>query len=252
MDSFISWIGGKKALREKIKKEFPEKGTYKCYVEVFGGAGWILFSSLKHAETEIYNDVNGDLVNLFRCVKYHPEEVQRELDLVLTSREQFYDAKGQMGMRGLTDIQRAARFFTMVKESYGTDLRSFGTVFRNMNKAKEYLTAVSERLGRVVIENMDFEKIIRSKDREDTLFYLDPPYYGTEQYYSAKFVEEDHIRLKETLRDVRGRFVLSYNDSEYIRELYREYDITEVERIHNLMTAKGTIKYRELVIRNFV
>jgi len=109
MDSFMTWIGGKKALRGKIVEQFPEPGTYGRYIEVFGGAGWVLFSSDSHAKMEVYNDVNGNLVNLFRCIKYHPDAVQNELQYILISREQFYDAREQIEMRGMTDIQRAAR-----------------------------------------------------------------------------------------------------------------------------------------------
>ena len=64
MNSFISWIGGKKSLRKQLLAEFPE--SIDRYVEVFGGAGWLLFSKEKHAKFEVYNDVNSNLVNLFR------------------------------------------------------------------------------------------------------------------------------------------------------------------------------------------
>lgn len=176
MNSFISWIGGKKLLRNKILSMFPEKGTFSRYVEVFGGAGWVLFASERHAEMEVYNDINGNLVNLFRCVKYHPVALQKELDFILTSREQFFDAREQIKIRGLTDIQRAARFYLLVKESFGTDLQNFGMRARNLDKATDYLKVVSERLQNVVIENQDFQKIIKNHDRKNTLFYLDPPY----------------------------------------------------------------------------
>ena len=121
MNSFISWIGGKKLLKNKILESFPEKENYNRYIEVFGGAGWILFSKERHAELEVYNDVNGNLVNLFKCVKYHPVALQTELDYILISREQFFDAKSQIDTKGMTDIQRAARFFILIKESYGDD-----------------------------------------------------------------------------------------------------------------------------------
>lgn len=250
MDSFISWFGGKKALREKIIKEFPEKEAYSRYVEVFGGAGWILFSSEKHAKKEIYNDIDGNLVNLFRCVKYHPEEIQKELELVLVSREQFYDAKEQIKIQGLTDIQRAARFYMLIKESFGSDHNSFGLVPRDMNKAREYLAVVSKRLSTVVIENADFEKVISSNDKKDTLFYLDPPYYGAENYYLAKFTQEDHLRLRGILQGIQGRFILSYNDCEFIQEQYRRYNIIKVDRAHNLKT-KEKARYHEVIIKNF-
>lgn len=250
MDSFISWAGGKKALRGKVIKEFPEKGTFGSYVEVFGGAGWVLFAAEKHALKEVYNDINGNLINLFRCVKYHPEEMQRELEFILVSREQFGDARSQIEVRGLTDIQRAARFYILIKESFGPDIHSFGLVPKDMKKAREYLTAVSERLKRVVIENKDFQKIISSYDKKDTLFYLDPPYYKAERYYTVKFTKADHECLKETLCNIKGKFVLSYNDCEYIRKLYKGYNIVEVCRRNNLLPEHP--QYMELIIKNFI
>lgn len=251
MDSFMSWIGGKKALRGKIVEQFPEPGTYGRYIEVFGGAGWVLFSSDSHAKMEVYNDVNGNLVNLFRCIKYHPDAVQEELQYTLMSREQFYDAREQIKVQGMTDIQRAAQFYVLIKESFGADLHSFGLRQRDMDKAKEYLAKVSKRLNKVVIENLDFQKILKNYDKSDALFYLDPPYYETEKYYPDRFMPEDHMRLKEALDVIKGRFVLSYNDCEYIRELYKGYHIIEVERLHNLVMKERKPKYKELIIKNY-
>lgn len=251
MNSFISWIGGKKALRKKIIEQFPGKGDFERYIEVFGGAGWVLFSSDKHAEMEVYNDINGDLVNLFRCVKYHPEELQRELNFLLMSREQFFDAVNQKDMRGLTDIQRAARFWTVIKESFGSDLRSFGVRAKNIESAKDYIVTVSKRLRKVVVENGDFEKILKTYDKDSALFYLDPPYYETEKYYPDRFMPEDHIRLKQCLDKIKGKFILSYNDCEFIRELYAEYIIIEVDRTHNLINREKKPRYRELIIKNY-
>lgn len=251
MDSFISWIGGKKLLRKKILETFPEQGTFHSYIEVFGGAGWILFSSGKHAKMEVYNDRNGNLVNLFRCVKYHPQELQRELEFILMSREQFFDAKDQMETRGLTDIQRAARFNILIKESFGSEMRTFGVRPKDMANAIEYISEVSKRLRMVVIENQDFERILKTYDKQESFFYLDPPYYQTEKYYKEKFLPEDHIRLKKKLKELKGKFLLSYNDCPYIRELYKEYEILEVDRAHNLLQGNEKPRYKELVIKNY-
>ena len=250
MNSFISWIGGKKALRGKILEQFP-KDSFSRYIEVFGGAGWVLFSSDRHAPLEIYNDVNGNLVNLFRCVKCHPEAIQKELEYILMSREQFFDASRQLEERGLTDIQRAARFFILIKESFGSDLRSFGCRSRNMNNAIEYINKVSKRLDKVIIENLDFQRILKTYDRTEALFYLDPPYYTTEKYYPDRFMPEDHIRLKECLDNIKGKFLLSYNDCEYIRELYKDYIIIGVDRTHNLIQKDKKPRYKELLIKNY-
>lgn len=243
MNSFISWIGGKKLLRNKIIEQFPEE--YDRYVEVFGGAGWVLFAKEKKG-TEIYNDINSDLVNLYRCVKYHPEALQKELDGILMSRELFFDAI--QTVRGLTDIQRAARFFIAIKESFGTTLDSFGVRPKNMKKAVDFLHVASNRLSTVVIENVDFERLIHTYDKEEALFYLDPPYYEAEKYYPDRFQPEDHKRLREVLGNVRGKFILSYNDCQEIREMYRGYEITEADRNNNLVTGK---RYKELIIKNY-
>ena len=167
------------------------------------------------------------------------------------SREQFYDLRAQRIERGMTDIQRAGRFFIMILNSYGSDLHSFGMRPRDMQKAKNYLKEVSCRLSRVIIENADFEKIIRNYDRQETLFYLDPPYYAAEKYYENKFTEEDHSRLRDALSTIKGKFVLSYNDCSSIRSLYEGFRIIEVERPHNLVQKTRTEKYQELIIKSF-
>lgn len=251
MNSFISWTGGKKLLRKQIIAQFPDSSTYDRYIEVFGGAGWVLFASEKHAELEVYNDVNGELVNLFRCVKYHPEALQKELDWLLMAREIFFDSIKKA--EGLTDIQRAARFWIAIKESFGTDCQSFGVRPKNLQNAVRFLRQASERLKNVVIEHVDFEQLLKTYDRKTALFYLDPPYYEAEHYYPDRFQPEDHIRLKEALGKIQGRFILSYNDYPRIRELYRDYSIISVERQNNL-TAKNqnnSKKYAELIIKNF-
>jgi len=249
MNSFISWIGGKKLLKKKIIEQFPEQCDR--YIEVFGGAGWVLFAREKHADMEVYNDINGDLVNLFRCVKYHPEALQKELEWGFVSREQFFDYISQNNIQGMTDIQRAARFFCRIKLSFGADLESFGVRPRNMQGAIDYLQRVSKRLNRVVIENVDFERLIRTYDRESALFYLDPPYYEAEKYYPDRFQPEDHIRLRDTLSQIKGKFVLSYNDCQAVRELYAGYNMVEVDRADNLVTKTNPRRYRELIIKNY-
>lgn len=251
MNSFFAWIGGKKLLREEIVKRFPEE--FGRYVEVFGGAGWVLFHKEKHANIEVYNDANGDLVNLFRCVKYHCGELQRELSYMLNSRELFKDFISQYKAQGLTDIQRAARFFMLLKTSYGANGRCYGCLKRDVNKMTDYLSEIQKRLSKVIIENRDFEDLIRLYDRVDALIYLDPPYYGTEKLYKVEFSKEDHIRLRDKLKDIKGKFILSYNDCEFIRDLYKDFVIEEVSR-SNSLNFKYDDKdktYKEIIIKNY-
>jgi len=250
VNSFIGWIGGKKLLREKIANEFP-KGKIERYVEVFGGAAWVLFHKDRHANQEIYNDYNSELVNLFRCAKYHRQELQRELQYFLNSREMFQDFLQQYQTRGMTDIQRAARYFMLIKTSYGADIRSFGCIKKNIENAVKYLEAIEERLKTVIIENKDFDGIIKTYDKSDSLFYFDPPYFGTEKYYSVDFSTEDHYRLKASIDGIKSKFILSYNDSDIIRELYKGYNIIGLDRNDSLNNRNSSRRYNELLIKNY-
>ena len=218
------------------------------YIEVFGGAGWVLFGKEPH-KLEVFNDIDGELINLYRCIKYHPEALQKELEYMLVSRELFYENRDK-NLKGLTDIQRAARYFYIIKVSFGADKDSFGCNKRNMINAVEYLSKVTERLKNVVIENEDFADLIKVYDRPKALFYCDPPYYKTEKYYTAtEFKEEQHVQLRNVLSNIKGKFILTYNDCDYVRELYKDCNIKEIERLHNLRDDGS--RYKELLITNY-
>ena len=104
MKSFIPWIGGKSLLAKKIVSLFPD--NIQRYIEVFGGGGSVLFyGNQPRAPLEIYNDWNRDLVNLFRCTKYHCGELQKEIDGYVNAREWFDDIQEQMKIRGFTDVR---------------------------------------------------------------------------------------------------------------------------------------------------
>lgn len=248
MNSPISRIGGKKLLRKTICEAFPPSETYDRYVEVFGGAGWVLFYKDRHAGLEVYNDTYGELVNLMRCIKYHAAELQREINGYVNSREMYLDVKEQLNCRGFTDIQRAARYFVKMRLSFGAEGRTFGCNKKPLRSATDYLTKVQDRLmNGVVIEHKDFENLIKVYDRPTALFYCDPPYHTTEDCYEVEFTEADHVRLKDCLNGIKGRFLLSYNDDGFVRNLYSGFNIREVSRANNL--GKG--KYAELLISNY-
>ncbi len=243
MDSFIAWIGGKRLLRKEIIRRFPTEGIEK-YVEVFGGAAWVLFDKEPHKK-EVYNDFNGELVNLFRMVKCHPEALEQEIALMLVSREEFCRMRAQRP-EDLTELQRAARMYYLIRASYGAKISSFGCRGKDVSAIRD-LYKVHERLKKVLIENQTFEECIQKQDGERTLLYCDPPYFETEGYYGTGFCKKDHYRLAELLKAAKGKWILSYNDADFIRELYEGYRIDAVERSNNL--SKG--RYRELIIRNY-
>lgn len=245
MKSPIPWIGGKSQLKNRLIEAFPSTESYNRFIDVFGGGGSILFAKDKHAELEVYNDANSDLVNFFRCLKYHRQELQREIRLYLNSREMFFDCRQRLETRGFTDIQRAAMFYVLVKTGFGASLRTFGCNKKRFN-TDEFET-VEQRLDGVVIENKDFENLIKVYDREKALFYCDPPYHKTERHYEVKFTEADHKRLCEVLHSIKGKFVLSYNDDGYVRELYKDCRIQAVTRNNSLSSGD----FKEVIITNF-
>lgn len=186
-------------------------------------------------------------------VKRHPEALEQEISLTLNSREEF---ARQLAQRpdGLTELQRAARMYYLIRVSYGCKLNTYGMNQRNASVIKN-LQAVHQRLKNVVIENKSFEEVIRQHDRKDTLFYCDPPYYKAERFYDiggGSFGREQHVLLRDLLAGIEGRFVLSYNDDPFIWELYKGFSIEPIERSNNLGVVVGGKKtYKELIIKNF-
>ncbi len=249
MNSFIKWIGGKKALKKKVIAEFPD--SFERYVEVFGGAGWVLFDKEKHASFEVFNDIDGDLINLYRCIKYHASALQEELKYIIHSRELFKDFISQMKATGLTDIQRAARYYIIIRSSFGANKHSFATSATNIIGKIDYLSEIQNRLERVVIEHTDFEQLIKTYDRPDAVFYLDPPYYNAEKYYSGNFSASDHERLLNVLKGIKGKFILSYNADGAILEMYKDFNIIPVTRFNQLLSKSNNTEYKEVIIKNF-
>ena len=287
MNSFISWVGGKKALRKLIYTMFPVQ--FDRYIEVFGGGGWVLFGkppNLKR-KLEVYNDYNSNLANLFYCVKnrtcafllelgFLPINSRDEFSMIrtflekqepdttflqeeLTLAEQNLSPPDYEEIRAIllenaqmTDVKRAAAFFKLIRYSYGSGCTSFGCQPFDVRKCFDAIWQASHRLSETVIENKDFEALIRQYDRDNAFFYCDPPYYETEGHYEVVFRKEDHMRLRDTLKACRGKWMVSYNDCDFIRELYDGYYITAVTRLNNLAQRyEGGCEFPEVIITNY-
>ena len=155
----------------------------------------------------------------------------------------------------IPDIKRAAYFYQLIRYSYASGLDSFGGQPHPMWNNFPLIHQACERLQRVVIENKDFEKLIRQYDRPESFFYCDPPYYNTEDYYEdVGFTRKDHERLANTLCNIQGKFLLSYNDCPEIRELYSKPGITieMTTRLSNIAQRYEAGKqYPELLISNY-
>ena len=252
MNSFIGWVGGKNRLKKQIISLMPD--DIERYIEVFGGAGWVLFGKgQKQNQMEVFNDIDGNLINVYRQIKYNCRELQNEIDW-LQSRELFSEYRKQIENNiPLTDLQRAARYLYLIKCSFGSMKTSFATAPKCITTIADKLPEYQKRLRKVVIENKDFESLIKVYDRPKALFYLDPPYVETEHYYqSYNFSVSDHKRLNRILKNVKGYFILSYNDCVFIRELYKDCNIISVDRV-NLLSANANNRkqFKEVIITNF-
>ena len=154
MNSFMSWIGGKKALRDEIIARFPT--DYKRYIEVFGGGGWVLFHKNPGNDFEVYNDRNPNLVNLYRCVRDHPDELIAELTYTLNSRTDFdYIRKVMKTPTERPDVKRAEYFYQLIRYSYASGLDSYASQPHSMWNNFPLINNACARLQKVVIENKD-------------------------------------------------------------------------------------------------
>ena len=252
VNSFLSWIGGKKSSRDIIVPRFPL--YYEKYIEVFGGGGWILFAKPPGNDHEIFNDANSNISNLFYCVREHSDELIEKLRYVLNCREDFDRIKHIISEKAeIGDVQRAANFYQLIRYSYASGCDSFGGKPHSMWGNFPLIEQASRRLQKVVIENKDFEKLISAQDSEVSFFYCDPPYFSTEGYYeNVGFTTVDHERLRDTLKNISGKFLVSYNDCPEIRALYKGYEMYSYERLNNIRQRfDGGSMFGELLIANY-
>lgn len=251
MQGPLSYVGGKNRLASRIISLTPE---HKTFVEPFGGGAQVLFRK-SPSEVEVLNDIDGELVNFYRVCQAHHEELLKQLRFMLLSRE-WYERLRNTAPDGLTDIQRAARYFFLQKSSFGGMVarQSFATHITKHpsftpKRIPQIIQTAYERLQTVLIERLPFERLIEKYDRPETFFYLDPPYYGV-SLYRFNFSAEDFKRLAGCLAALKGKFLLSINDHPEIRKLFSNFRIENVELHYSLQRHAGR-RYSELFIRNY-
>ena len=281
----VSWVGNKTPILHILYSLFPL--NYGRYIEPFGGSGAVLLGKPVPDKFEVYNDYNANLVNLFRCMRDRPMEFIRELgflnlnardDFIAIKRffqkegfgEQFLDKQLELTsillpelkaeeLRQLYrhskedyDLRRAVMFLKLIRYSYSSGGRSFACQPFNVATLFLLIEQLSKRLANAVIENQDFEVLIKHYDRLDAFFYCDPPYFASEYVYECEFTWNDHMRLYNTLAQAEGKWLVSYNDCPEIRELYRNYNQFGFTRIHSMVQKYQVGKeFPELLISNY-
>lgn len=242
------WVGGKKQLRDKIYSLMPHK--MEKFAEVFCGGCYVLFGKERIAYNEIINDLNGDIINFYRVIQNDIQAFCNKFNFLFHSREQYFE---MVKSEPETDIDRAVKFFYVINLSYGgkIDNISFGFPDRAINMENILYRAIqsAKRLKNVVIQNLDFRQFIKEYDCKDMFFYCDPPYVCKKIYNNDE--ELIHQDLANLLKNANAKFMVSYNDCELVRDLYKDFNIFEVKRQNSLSRQNGDSDYNELIITNY-
>lgn len=281
----VSRVGNKTAILHILYALFPPQ--YGRFIDVFGGSGSVLLGNPEICPFEVYNDFDRNLANLFRCMKERTMAVIRELGFChLNSREDFisirrffeneqFDDKYLSEELRLTqimfpppaakeltemrkritldyDVHRATMFLKLLRYSYSSSGKSYASQPFDIRRLFGLISQLQDRMANVVVENQDFETLIKHYDRPDAFFYLDPPYFSTEDMYEVGFGWDDHVRLRDTLKNIKGKFLLSYNDCDEIRELYNGFSMFDFSRTHSMAQRYEAGKeFKELLIGNY-
>ncbi len=251
------YVGGKRLLASSLV-DLIERTPHTTYVEPFAGMGGVFFRRRLRAKAEAINDFSTDVATLFRVLQRHYLAFVEMLRWQLTTRAEF-ERLVNTDPSTLTDLERAARFFYLQKTAFGGKVtgRNFGVspaerASFDVTRIIPELEAYHERLAGVVIERLPYAEVLAKYDREGTLFFLDPPYIGSEHYYGREmFGAQDHATLAELLAGLKGRFILTINDCRRARQLYGRFRVRSKSLRYGLSRdiAAKQRRVRELIVQ---
>jgi DNA adenine methylase len=223
----FAYIGGKKSHTKWIDPLIPN--DFDTYVEPFGGAFWVYWQSKKTpVTTNVYNDFNRHLVNVFECCKnpqhYHQVLLSYYKDVGDSAKfNQYRDEIFSVFNNNfvIPDYDLAAKYMLLQTQHFsgGIGLSEKIKIYTNTKYKSKYYTYTEkfeqkkylEKMKHLTTENMDCRDLIRKYDSERTFFYIDPPYFNMEFYYTkTDFGREDHLELLNQLTTIKGKFALSY------------------------------------------
>ena len=248
------YVGGKKQLARTLIERIAAI-EHTTYAEPFVGMGGVFLRRTRRPKVEVINDASRDVAIFFRVLQRHYQAFLDMLRWQLSSRAEFERLLGQ-DPDTLTDLERAARFLYLQRLTFGGKVagRSFGIAIEqparfDVTRVVPLLEAAHDRLARVWIECLPWQEFIRRWDRKGTLFYLDPPYWGTEHFYGRElFGREQFAELSRALQAVQGSFILSLNDVPEVRELFSWATIDAVELSYQAGGGGNTKRVREVII----
>ena len=266
----FSYLGGKKFQAKWIARHFPK---HKTYVEPFGGAFWVYFVAnhqVDQAHINIYNDFNKDVANIFYCAKHKDRAFLKELLSHKPQNEELFNQFKSDIMPlntnfELGDVERATKYIYLQTQSFSGDTLNEKTKFIDLkgkykSKYEHFLGKLANKKfmyfvsGITKVHNESYETIIDTYDNDDTLFYCDPPYFKMEDYYVQDFQRHQHKELAEKLKNIKGKFVLSYYDFPDLETWFPKHEYFWIEKEFNKQNAsknKGAGKGKEILITNY-
>ena len=248
------WLGGKRNLALRLIRRI-EAIPHTLYAEPFVGMGGVFLRRRLRPKVEVINDASRDIATLFRILQRHYPQFLEVLRFQLTTRVEF-NRLVDTDPATLTDLERAARFLYLQRTAFGGKVsgKNFamtrgGPARFNLTTLEPMLEDLHARLAGVLIECLPWADFMRRYDCAGALFYLDPPYWGSESDYGRSlFRREEFAEIAEVLRGLKGSFVLSLNDRPEVRQTFAGFAMEEVETTYTIAAGRQQAGRRELII----
>lgn len=254
MEPLAPWIGGKRRLAERLAVRI-DAIAHEMYAEAFVGMGGVFLRRSTRPRSEVINDLGQDVANFFRILQRHYVPFTDMMRFQLTTRSEF-ERLSRTDPATLTDLERAARFLYLQRVAFGGKVtgQNFGvapdrSARFDVSRLGPQLEALHERLAGVVIERLDFEPFLARYDFPGALFFLDPPYWGSEGDYGPIFQPDDFARLAAALGRLKGSFLMTINDTPEVREIFAAWRVEPVATTYSVSQGDQA-RVQELIITN--
>jgi len=246
----VKWPGGKSRMLKLILPKIP---AHVCYCEPFFGGGAVLFAK-ERSPVEVVNDVNDNLVALYRNLQFHLPALLSEIDWLFSSRKNLFDFIAQPG---LTEIQRAARFLLVNRTSFGGKMSSFaiaktkgGGAGFDRERMTRLIQAAHRRLDNVVVEHLPYERCLENYDSPDTFHFMDVPYLNAPTGVYDGWSEADVRKFRRRVEKLKGKWIVTINDQPFNRDQFSGCNMEAVSTQNRLCNNRThtDVRFGELII----
>lgn len=257
----LRWPGSKWNIAHHIVSLMPK---HNIYLEPFFGSGAVFFEK-SPSRLEVLNDLDGEVVNLFRCIRNHPEELARLIYFTPYSREEYYKTYDKVEDKKLSDLERARLFLVRSNMARGST-QAYASAWRHTgpkqgsqvnqrvtgewNRIPQAIFECAKRLKDAEIENTDALELIKKYNKKDCLIYADPPYLSAtrkQRYYINEMTSmEEHVDLINVLKKHAGPVILSCYENDIYDELLKDWHRVELDT-----QAELGKKRKEIIWMNF-